>query len=113
MGTTARRKPERLAEKLLEIRTSLGVSQNGLIRQMGFSQELSQAEISMFERGIRVPPLPVLLEYAKASNIYLEVLVSDELDLPAQLPAKIKSEGIKRKFISSSVRRKRRDRHQA
>ena len=35
MGSAARRKPKRLAEKLLEIRMGFALSQNGLIRQMG------------------------------------------------------------------------------
>lgn len=96
MGSAARRKPKRLAEKLLKIRTSLGLSQNGLIRKMGFGEEITQAEINMFERGIRVPSLPVLLEYAKTANVYLEVIVIDEIDLPTDLPAKLKSEGIKK-----------------
>lgn len=43
MGSAARRKPKRLAEKLLEIRVGLGLSQNGLIRQMGFADDLTQA----------------------------------------------------------------------
>jgi transcriptional regulator with XRE-family HTH domain len=96
MGSAARRKPARLAGKLLQIRQSMGLSQNGLIRRMGLADELTQAEISMFERGLRVPSLPVLLEYARAANVYLEALVADELDLPAQLPAEQKSEGVKR-----------------
>jgi transcriptional regulator with XRE-family HTH domain len=97
MGTAARRKPARLAEKLLIIRSSLGLSQNGMIRRIGFVDELTQAEISMFERGIRVPSLPVLLEYARAANLYLDVLVDDSLDLPLRIPAPTKHEGIKRK----------------
>jgi transcriptional regulator with XRE-family HTH domain len=97
MGSAARRKPKRLAEKLLKIRTSLGLSQNGLIRKMGFGEEITQAEISMFERGIRVPSLPVLLEYSRSANVYLEVLASDELDLPVKIPARGKSAGLKRK----------------
>ncbi len=88
MGTAARRKPKRLAEKLLAVRVRLGLSQNGLIRQMGLAKDVTQAEISMFERGIRVPPLPVLLEYSRAANVYLEILVADDLDLPPELPAK-------------------------
>jgi transcriptional regulator with XRE-family HTH domain len=97
MGSAARNKPARLAEKLLAIRVGLGLSQNGLIRRMGFADDLSQAEISMFERGIRVPSLPVLLEYSRAANLYLEVLVDDSLDLPARIPSNIKHEGIRRK----------------
>jgi transcriptional regulator with XRE-family HTH domain len=90
MGTTARRKPKRLAEKLLAIRNGLGLSQNGLIRRMGLVDDLTQAEISMFERGIRVPPLTVLLQYARAANVYLDALVADEFDLPTELPARKK-----------------------
>jgi transcriptional regulator with XRE-family HTH domain len=96
MGSAARRKPKRLAEKLLEIRVGLGLSQNGLIRQMGFTDDLTQAQISMFERGIRQPSLPILVAYAQVANVYVEVLIKDEVDLPRQLPAKTKSEGVKR-----------------
>jgi transcriptional regulator with XRE-family HTH domain len=97
MGSAARRKPKRLAEKLLEIRVGLGLSQNGLIRQMGFSDDLTQAQISMFERGIRQPSLPILGAYARAANVYLEALITDDVDLPRRLPADLKSEGIKRR----------------
>jgi transcriptional regulator with XRE-family HTH domain len=95
MGSAARRKPERLAEKLLQIRVGLGLSQNGLIRQMGFGDDLTQAQISMFERGIRQPSLPILLAYAQAANVYIEALIVDEVDLPRHLPAARKSEGVK------------------
>jgi transcriptional regulator with XRE-family HTH domain len=98
MGSASRPKPVRLAEKLLEIRQKLdgGLSQNGLARRLGLAEELGQERISKFERGILEPPLHVLCAYAEAANIYLEVLVKDELDLPGDLPAKVKSEGVKR-----------------
>lgn len=99
MGSAARRKPARLAEKLLKIRVMLDLSQNGMIRRMGFVDELTQAEVSMYERGIRVPPLPFLLEYARAANVYVEVLIDDSLDLPAKLPAREKHGGVRRKLI--------------
>jgi transcriptional regulator with XRE-family HTH domain len=97
MGSAARRKPDRLAEKLLAIRNGLGLSQNGMVRQIGFEDDLSQAEVSMFERGIRVPPLPVILEYARSANVYVEVLIDDSLDLPTKVPSRGKHEGIRRK----------------
>jgi transcriptional regulator with XRE-family HTH domain len=97
MGSAARSKPKRLAEKLLVIRNKLGLSQNGLIRRMGLADDLTQAEISMFERGIRVPPLPVLLEYSKVANVYVEVLIDDSLDLPAKIPPRERHSGIKRR----------------
>src|SRR5213080_4488462 len=93
MGTAARRKPKRLGEKLLEIRVGLGLSQNGLIRQMGLGDDLTQAQISMFERGVRQPSLLILLAYARAANVYVEALIIDEVDLPRRLPADRKSEG--------------------
>jgi transcriptional regulator with XRE-family HTH domain len=97
MGSAARRKPKRLAEKLLEIRVGLGLSQNGLIRQMGFIDDLTQAQVSMFERGIRQPSLPILAAYAKVANVYIEALITDDVDLPRRLPAKTKSEGNKKR----------------
>jgi transcriptional regulator with XRE-family HTH domain len=95
MGRGRRQQPGRIAKKVAEVRRKLELSQNGMIRRMGLTDKLTQAEISAFERGIRVPPLPVLLKYAKASNVYLEVLVDDELDLPNKLPSPTKHEGIK------------------
>ena len=107
MGTAARR-PKRLAEKLLEMREKLGLSQNGMIRRFGLEDELSQSHVSLFESGTRAPSLPVLLAYAEAANVYLEVLVRDDVDLPEILPASPKSEGVKRKSPKgkSSGRRK-------
>jgi transcriptional regulator with XRE-family HTH domain len=96
MGKSSRPKPARLSEKLLRIRTSLGLSQNEIIARMGLNDSLMREEVSLFERGLREPPLQVLLEYSRAANVYLEVLADDELDLPDKLPSAKKSEGKKR-----------------
>jgi hypothetical protein len=53
---------------MLEIRVGLGLSENGLIRQMGFTDDLTQAQISMFERGVRQLGLLILAAYAKAGK---------------------------------------------
>jgi transcriptional regulator with XRE-family HTH domain len=95
MGS-ARPRPERLAEKLLMIRQQLDVSQDGMIARLGLEDELERDRISKFERGILEPPLHILSAYAKAVNIYVEVLIEDDLDLPESLPSRKKSEGIKR-----------------
>jgi transcriptional regulator with XRE-family HTH domain len=100
MAKAARKKPARLAEKLLEIRTKLGLSQNGMIRRLGLVEELEQDYISKFERGVMIPPLHVLLGYAEAANVWVEVLIKDSVDLPESLPANKKSEGIMRKKSS-------------
>jgi transcriptional regulator with XRE-family HTH domain len=56
MGRTARRKPACLGAKLLHIRQALGLSQNELIRRLGFD-ELVQGTISAYESGTREPSL--------------------------------------------------------
>lgn len=70
-----------------------------MIRQMGMTDELLREEISLFEHGVRVPPLPVLLEYARAANVYVDALIDDAVDLPEGLPAKSKTEGVKRTTV--------------
>lgn len=97
MGKAKRPRPARLAEKLITIRDSLGLSQNEMLNRLGLSGEFGRNYISAFELGTREPPLPVLLEYARAAGVWLDVLVDDELDLPKKLPITPKSEGIKRK----------------
>jgi transcriptional regulator with XRE-family HTH domain len=96
MGTRARHKPESLAEKLVQIRMALGLSQNEMIRRMGVEEHIAQNTISEYELGKREPPLRILLQYARAANVSLEVLADDELDLPEQLPSQTKHEGVKR-----------------
>ena len=88
MGTKARQQPARLAEKLLQIRLSLGLSQNGMIRRLGM--ELSQNRISDYELGKSEPPLGLILRYARVVGVCVEVLIDDDLDLPEKLPSKAK-----------------------
>ena len=105
MGTASRRErhsPKRLAEKLLRIRLALGLSQNGMLRRLGSPEKLSQSSVSGYERGVREPPLLILLEYARAAGVYMEVLIDDSLDLPEKLPAARKSEGVKREGPSKA-----------
>jgi transcriptional regulator with XRE-family HTH domain len=86
MGQSTRPKPTRLAEKLVDVRLKLGLSQNELISRMGLTGEITQARISAYERGVREPPLAVLLSYARIAGICMEGLVDDDLDLPEKLP---------------------------
>ena len=90
MGRSSRKKPLRLPEKLLNIRTTLDLSQNELIARIGFQDELQRETISSFERGVREPSLVVLLAYANLAGVCLDVLANDELDLPEDLPNKPK-----------------------
>jgi transcriptional regulator with XRE-family HTH domain len=100
MGRATPAKPKRLPEKLLQIRESLGLSQNGMLRRLGLPEKLIQTSISGYERGVREPSLLVLLEYARVAGVYMDVLVDDKLELPEKLPASLKSEGIRRKKSS-------------
>ena len=96
MGRGTRLKPERLAEKLLQIRNAFGLSQSEMLRRLGFDEALWYTQISGYELGRSVPPLPILLQYARVANVLLEVLADDELDLPDTIPSPTRSEGIRR-----------------
>lgn len=104
MGTRPRRKPDRLAEKLLQIRNAFGLSQNEMIRRMGTEELMAQNTISDYELGKREPPLMILLEYARVANVWTDVLIDDELDLPERLPSKTKHEGVRRQSSSRGKR---------
>ena len=83
MGRLPRPKPERLGEKLLAIRHSLGFSQTQMLKSLGL--KIDHSAISGYEIGTREPPLPVLLRYARMVRISTDVLIDDEMDLPAKL----------------------------
>ena len=93
MGRGAREKPMRLAEKLLHIRTSLGLSQSEMLKRLGVEDRMDYYRISEFESGKGEPSLPVLLQYARLANVWMDVLVDDELDLPDRIPSAKKHEG--------------------
>ena len=85
MGRTSREKPARLGEKLLQVRNAFGLSQNDILSRLGLTERLSRDDISKYERGVREPSLLVLLRYARAAGISTDVLIDDELNLPARL----------------------------
>ncbi|MDQ3743428.1 MAG: helix-turn-helix domain-containing protein [Acidobacteriota bacterium] len=104
MGT-ARQRAERLAEKLLRVRLELGLSQTEMLRRLSAEEMVAYTRISEYERGIREPPLPILLRYARVAGVPTEVLIDDELDLPAKLPGPTNHEEIKRKFTSRAKKK--------
>ncbi len=97
-------KQERLAEKLLQARNALGLSQSEMLRRLGFEDVIDYKRISEYELGKSEPPLAILLQYARLAGVHMEVLVDDELDLPEHLPGTTNHNEIRRKFAS---RRKR------
>lgn len=88
MGRRGRIRQERLAEKLLRIRTALGLSQTEMLYRLGVADLIVYNQISRYETGSHEPPLRILLAYARLAGVCPELLIDDELDLPARLPAK-------------------------
>jgi transcriptional regulator with XRE-family HTH domain len=91
MGRASRRTrhyPKRLGEKLRLIREAFGLSQVSMLERLGNPEGILGTSISAYERGVREPPLLVLLEYARLVGVSVDLLIDDELNLPAKLPSK-------------------------
>jgi transcriptional regulator with XRE-family HTH domain len=85
MGTRhPRPQPERLAEKLRQIRTLLDYTLEEMAQALAQVKKSppTKSHIHRFEAGVREPSLLVLLEYARVAGVPLETLVDDEIDLP-------------------------------
>jgi transcriptional regulator with XRE-family HTH domain len=106
MGIASRLKPVRLAEKLLQIRLAFGLSQNEMISRLGLTDELIREELSAFERGLRQPPLVVLLRYARYIGISTDVLIDDEMELPKSVLKASKQGIVSSKSVSRSKRKR-------
>jgi hypothetical protein len=81
-----------------------------MLKRLGSPEKLLQSSISGYERAVREPPSLILLAYARVANVYVEVLLDDDLDLPIKLPASTKSEGIRMKPGSKGILSGRRSR---
>ena len=87
MGRLARPRPQRLAEKLQQIRMALNLSQTEMLYRLGLEETIGYMAIAGNELGYREPNLLELLRYAKLANVCLDVLVDDAIDLPEKLPS--------------------------
>ena len=85
MGKGIRPKPERLAEKLRQLRLALGLSQSEMLWRLGVEDLITYHRISDYELGKNEPSLMILLQYARVANVSTDVLIDDEMDLPAKL----------------------------
>ncbi len=92
-----RPRPLRLAEKLLQIRNGLGLSQTQMLERLGLGDTMHYGRISEYEQDKREPSLITLLAYARAANVHLEDIVDDDLDLPRKLPGNANYRGITRR----------------
>ena len=72
-------RPKRLAEKLLQIREALGLTQKEIAERLGIHR--THHHISQYERGKAVPFMEVLLAYARLANVEMNKIVDDDLDL--------------------------------
>lgn len=82
--------PKRLGEKLFTVRRALDKTQAEMLEALNSQGEfstLTQNVISDYEKNRREPPPLVLYAYAKIANVYIDVLVDDEIDLPGKIPA--------------------------
>jgi transcriptional regulator with XRE-family HTH domain len=75
----ARRRPKRLAEKLRQIREALRVSQQEMAQRL--DHRLEASTISRYECGRNMPPLELLLAYARLASVSMEQIIDDEQDL--------------------------------
>lgn len=89
MGRSSWPKPERLASKLLYVRSQLGLTQEQMRERLDYRKSpIYISLISDFEQGKREPPLLVLLQYARVAGVPMEALVGDDFDLPEPLEPK-------------------------
>lgn len=68
-----------IARKLLQIRERLGLSQAQIVARLGLQTD--HTIISMYETNKRLPPMTVLLAYARLAGVPLEQIVDDALEL--------------------------------
>jgi transcriptional regulator with XRE-family HTH domain len=87
----------RLAEKLLQIRVGLGLSQTQMLERLGLAGAMHYGRISEYEQDKREPNLITLLAYARAASVHLEDIVDDNFELPRKLPGNVNYRGVTRK----------------
>jgi transcriptional regulator with XRE-family HTH domain len=79
----ARNRPKRLAEKLLQIREALGLSQWEMAERLAERArvKITSKNISKYERDRSVPFIEVILAYARLVNVEMNEIVDDDLEL--------------------------------
>jgi transcriptional regulator with XRE-family HTH domain len=85
MGHGKQQRPEKIAEKLARIRAKLGLSQTGMsaaLERQGI--KVRPSSVALYEMGRNLPGLLTIRAYAKIARISSDVLIDDELDLPAK-----------------------------
>jgi transcriptional regulator with XRE-family HTH domain len=89
MGRGKREQPERIGEKVRQIREKMGLTQESMyVALIEQGVKIHLGYVSLYEIGERVPSLLVTLAYARTAGISTDVLIDDKLNLPENLPAK-------------------------
>jgi transcriptional regulator with XRE-family HTH domain len=78
-----RPRPKQLAEKLLQIRKALGLSQKEMAERLGEQAgvEITHNNVSKYERDKSVPYIEVVLAYARLANVEMNDIADDDVDL--------------------------------
>jgi hypothetical protein len=69
-----------------------------MLRLLELGEGYFRSSISGYELGTREPPLPVLLRYAEAAGVYVDVLIDDKLKLPKKIPIVSDREQVLKRF---------------
>ena len=91
----AKNRPKRLAEKLLQIRKALGLSQKEMAERLNQQAgvKITYRNVSKYERGKSVPYNEIVLAYARLANVTMNQIVDDDLDIePTEGPEFIDAE---------------------
>ena len=90
-----RHRPNRLAEKLLQIRKALGPTQKEMAERLSKQAgvKITYRNVSKYERDKSVPYIEIVLAYARLANVEMNQIVDDDLDIePAEWPEFIEAD---------------------
>jgi transcriptional regulator with XRE-family HTH domain len=90
-----RNRPDRLAEKLLQIRKALGLTQKELAERLSkqVGVKITYRNVSKYERDKSVPYIEIVLAYARLANVEMNQIVDDDLDIePTEWPEFIEAD---------------------
>ena len=90
-----RNRPDRLAEKLLQIRKALGLTQKEMAERLSKQAgvKITYRNVSKYERDKSVPYIEIVLAYARLANVEMNQIVDDDLDIePTEWPEFIEAD---------------------
>lgn len=84
MGRGKQEQPQRIAEKLKQIRLDLGLTQEEMAKRLeNQNVKIYRGYVGLYEIGERVPSVLIILAYARVAGVTMETLCDDKLELPA------------------------------